>query len=349
MSLLTVNLSLLNQTDWPVMAGAVVVALGVDFWLGEPRARWHPVVWMGHYLNAAGQFMAPKVIPKVATQASRPVNEFCRGMLGWSLGALPVLVLAAVASGLVLKLTQQLPWLQMLLLGVLLKLMLAWRMLRDEVLAVEQALAESLDSGRKRVSRLVSRDVSTLNATQVREAALSTLAENLNDSVLAPLFWFAVAGLPGAALYRFANTADAMWGYPGERQERQWAWAGKWTARVDDVLSWIPARLTAVLLGLPTLWRGMSKVMHNAGLTPSPNGGWPMGALAFRLGIRLGKTGVYQLNPQGRASQPADTDMALRACGQVVALLAGGATWVVIMAMVGGALGSPFAWTSWGV
>jgi adenosylcobinamide-phosphate synthase len=191
--------------------------------------------------------------------------------------------------------------------------------------------------------------VSTLNATQVREAALSTLAENLNDSVLAPLFWFAVAGLPGAALYRFANTADAMWGYPGERQERQWAWAGKWTARVDDVLSWIPARLTAVLLGLPTLWRGMSKVMHNAGLTPSPNGGWPMGALAFRLGIRLGKTGVYQLNPQGRASQPADTDMALRACGQVVALLAGGATWVVIMAMVGGALGSPFAWTSWGV
>jgi adenosylcobinamide-phosphate synthase len=93
----------------------------------------------------------------------------------------------------------------------------------------------------------------------------------------------------------------------------------------------------------------MSKVMHNAGLTPSPNGGWPMGALAFRLGIRLGKTGVYQLNPQGRASQPADTDMALRACGQVVALLAGGATWVVIMAMVGGALGSPFAWTSWGV
>ena len=358
-----VTLSRLSLPDWPVLAGAVVVALAVDLGLGEPRAFWHPVVWMGHYLTVAGAYMAPKVVSKragqspeqvaekVAVKASRPLDEFLRGCLGWSLGALLVLFFAALASGAVLQgdwLRQQ-PWLQMLLLGVLLKPMLAWRMLRDEVLAVEQALAESLHAGRHRVSWLVSRDVSVLDATQVREAALSTLAENLNDSVVAPLFWFAVAGLPGAALYRFANTADAMWGYPGERQGRNWAWAGKWTARVDDVLSWVPARLTAVLLGLPTFWRGMTRVMHNAGLTPSPNGGWPMGALAVGLGIRLGKTGVYQLNPQGRAPLAADTAMALRVCGQVVASLAAVAAFVVIVTVLGGSLQLPLLSTGWGV
>ena len=354
MSFQTVISFLLSLPDWPVVGGAVLVALGVDLAFGEPRARWHPVVWMGRYMNLVGPYMAPKVASTVAStvaekvviKASRPLNEFLRGCLGWSLGALLVLVAAALANGFVLQgdwLRQQ-PWLQMLLLGVLLKPMLAWRMLRDEVLAVEQALAESLDAGRKRVGWLVSRDVSALEATQVREAALSTLAENLNDSVVAPLFWFAVAGLPGAALYRFANTADAMWGYPGERQGRHWAWAGKWTARVDDVLSWVPARLTAVLLGLPTFWRGMTEVMRHAGLTPSPNGGWPMGALAVGLGIRLGKNGVYLLNPQGRVPLATDTARALRLCGQVVAVLALLAACGVAVALLDGSLLYSFGW-----
>ncbi|WP_143760170.1 CobD/CbiB family cobalamin biosynthesis protein, partial [Colwellia marinimaniae] len=91
-------------------------------------------------------------------------------------------------------------------------------------------------------------DVQPLDATAVRESAIESLAENLSDSVIAPLFWFVLLGLPGAALYRFANTADAMWGYPGMRGGRYWQWAGKWAARADDVLSWLPARLTALLL-----------------------------------------------------------------------------------------------------
>jgi len=134
-------------------------------------------------------------------------------------------------------------------LALLLKPLLAWRMLRDEVQAVEDALAVSLDAGRQRLSRIVSRDTRALTETEVRESAIETLAENLNDSVVAPVFWFVLLGLPGAVVYRFANTADAMWGYRGMHNGRYWEWAGKWAARADDVLSWLPARVTALLLG----------------------------------------------------------------------------------------------------
>jgi adenosylcobinamide-phosphate synthase len=104
-------------------------------------------------------------------------------------------------------------WLAGALAGVLLKPLLSWRMLKDEVLAVEAALQQSLPAGRERLSWLVSRDTAQLDAATVRESAIETLAENLNDSVIAPLFWFPWRPA-GAAVYRFANTADAMWGYP---------------------------------------------------------------------------------------------------------------------------------------
>jgi adenosylcobinamide-phosphate synthase len=170
-----------------------------------------------------------------------------------------------------------------LLLGLALKPLLAWRMLRTEVQAVEQALQQSLAAGRERLSWLVSRDVSALSEAGVRESAIESLAENLNDSVVAPLFWFVLLGLPGAALYRFANTADAMWGYRGVYRGLRWEWAGKWAARVDDVLSWLPARLTAGLLLLVAGVRGLrlaGALRKEAGKTPSPNSGWPMAAMA---------------------------------------------------------------------
>ncbi|GAA6141283.1 hypothetical protein NBRC116584_11010 [Hydrogenophaga sp. 5NK40-0174] len=198
-----------------------------------------------------------------------------------------------------------------MLLALLLKPMLAWRMLRDESAAVEQALATSLDAGRERVKWLVSRDASALDASGVRSAAISTLAENLCDSVVAPLFWFAVAGLPGAVVYRWANTADAMWGYRGARGGRVWTHAGHWAARTDDALNWIPARFTAILVWLvshPASVRGLSS---QARLTPSPNGGWTMGAMAMCVGITLNKAGVYTLHAGGRAPTANDTARAI--------------------------------------
>ncbi len=299
---------------------AMLVALGVDRLLGEPPVKLHPVVGMGRYLGLWSAWLTS--LP--------PRKALVAGAAAWLLGAVAVAALALLVEQAVWALLQ--PWRGAAallaasgVLGLLLKPMLAWRMLREEVAAVETQLDRSLDEGRQQLSRLVSRDTTVLNATEVRETAIETLAENLNDSVVAPLFWFAIAGLPGAAVYRFANTADAMWGYRG-----QWEWAGKWAARVDDLLSWVPARLTglALLAGRPML---LGPLWREAGRTPSPNGGWPMGAMALRLDRRLSKPGHYQLHEGGTAVQPGDmataqrlASRALWGCVLALALLAAG-------------------------
>ena len=285
---------------------ALLLALLIDRWLGEPPVRWHPVVWMGHYLGWAGRLLQRQARPHGADYRS-----FWLGTLAWLGGAAMVFVTALAIEQLALRLPVVLAG---LLLGLALKPLLAWRMLRTEVQAVEQALQQSLAAGRERLSWLVSRDVSALSEAGVRESAIESLAENLNDSVVAPLFWFALLGLPGAALYRFANTADAMWGYRGVYRGQRWEWAGKWAARVDDALSWLPARLTAALLLLAAGGRGLRLVgalRQEAVKTPSPNSGWPMAAMALVLGVTLRKPLVYGLHPGGRAAQAADTGRAV--------------------------------------
>ena len=292
---------------WAVLlACAPALAIAIDRLLGEPPLRWHPVAWMGRWLAWAGERLAPRVgEPRVLSDA----RVFWFAALAWCAAAAAVFALAWLFQRWVLA---QPAWLAALALGLFLKPLLAWAMLHDEVLAVERALGESLDAGRAQLARLVSRDVSALSAHQVRESAIESLAENLNDSVVAPLFWFVLLGLPGAVLFRFANTADAMWGYPGVRGGRDWQWAGKWAARADDVLAWVPARITAALIALPAgHTAGPGRLWVEAARTPSPNGGWPMAAMALALRVQLRKPGIYTLNPEGRTPEPADT---LRAC-----------------------------------
>lgn len=287
---------------------AIWVALAVDHWWGEPPVRLHPVVWMGHYLGAVGRWLQRHTRQQ---PGAADYKAFWLAALVWSAGAAMVSGAAAALQWAV----HGLPWWgQGLLLGLLLKPLLAWAMLQSEVRAVEAALGQSLDAGRERLRWLVSRDVAQLSDTQVRESAIETLAENLNDSVVAPIFWFVLLGLPGAALYRFANTADAMWGYPGVYQGGNWQWAGKWAARVDDGLSYVPARITAALLLLVAGVRGAvlaRRLRAEARQTPSPNSGWPMAAMALNLGVALRKPGVYVLNAQGRAAGAVDTAFAL--------------------------------------
>ena len=303
---------------WPTLVtlmAAAVVALFIDHLFGEPPVRWHPVVWMGHALGWAGKRVAP-----LAAEApvGRDGRAFWHGTLHWLVLSAGVVL---TATGLQWALYQLPVWLAAVGLGLCLKPLLAWRMLRTEVLAVEAALGQSLAAGRERLGWLVSRDVATLTEAQVRESAIESLAENLSDSVVAPLFWFALAGLPGAALYRFANTADAMWGYRTVRGGRQWEWAGKWAARADDVLNWLPARLTGCVLALWAGGRVLRALPAQAGLTPSPNSGWPMAAMALALGVRLGKPGVYTLNVAGRQPVASDVGQAIDFCQKVLLVL----------------------------
>lgn len=320
---------------------SVLLAMIIDGLWGEPPTRIHPVAWMGRYLGWAGRGLTSRP----------PTSAFLGGLLRWCVGASLFAGLFALAAW---ALAQLPVGLGLIGTALLLKPLFALRMLLDEVGAVEAALAEGLDAGRSRLAFIVSRNTSQLTEAEVRESALESLSENLSDSVVAPLFWFTLLGLPGAALYRFANTADAMWGYRGE-----WEWAGKWAARVDDVLNFVPARLTALGLMVvgsvmegpapsgpppeeggaqrtarrPSLHRSLS-VAREARKTPSPNSGWPMAAFALQLGVRLGKPGVYVLNPAGTAPGPADMKQGRRLAGLAGWVSAGSCA--LALALIGG-------------
>ncbi len=304
------------------MALILLMALWIDKRFGEPRSGLHPVVWMGAFLQACGN----------VTVRCPPAAGFVLGALAWCLGALVTGTLTWGLQGLMLAQLSRVvstPSLELAittaiftaLVAWLLKCMLSWRMLRSEVLAVENALQRSLQAGRERLSWLVSRDTGHLSESEVRESAIESLAENLNDSVIAPIFWFVLLGLPGAAVYRFANTADAMWGYRGVYRGQNWEWAGKWAARADDALSWLPARLTALLMWVTTGRFTLTALRREAVRTPSPNSGWPMAAMALALDVHLSKPGVYTLHEAGRAPEVADTRLAVDFASKVLRAL----------------------------
>ena len=336
-----VSIALISQPAPATVAALAVVALLLALWIdrrfGEPPTNLHPVVWMGRFLQRCG----------AVTTRQGPLLAFVLGAVAWCVGACLTGAVAWAAQTLLLWQVSQLAtawsgsaWLGAVVVMVgfawLLKTMLALRMLRSEVLAVEAALAESLGAGRERLSWLVSRDTAELSAGEVRESAIESLAENLHDSVVAPIFWFVLLGLPGAAVYRFANTADAMWGYRGTRHGQMWEWAGKWAAWADDMLSWVPARLTALLIVLVSPGIAFKTLRAEARRTPSPNSGWPMAAMAIALGIRLGKPGVYTLNCTGLLPEAADTTQTIQKASHVVlALVLIACSAMVLVAMKG--------------
>jgi adenosylcobinamide-phosphate synthase len=282
-----------------VSAGAVVVAGVLDATLREPPLRLHPVRAIGRGLDSAA-----RVVP-----SEPPQRAMLSGGLAWATGAA-----AAVLAGAALeRAVRDAPaGRRAVVLGVALWPLLSGRQLLDEVGAVDRALAVDLAAGRTAVARIVSRDVGGLSESEVRQAALESLAENLSDSVVAPLFWYVCGGLPSAALYRFANTADAMWGY----RTRRWRHAGLVAARADDLLNLVPSRLTGVALAGPRV--SWARLRREARRTPSPNAGWPMAGLALRLDLRLTKPGTYTLHPDGRRPTAADVEAALRLASRAV-------------------------------
>jgi len=252
---------------------AMVLAVLLDAWWGEPR-RWHPLVLFG--------------------RLSRFIEGRCHadrrsaGILAWMLAVLPLVALAWLLEQWLGRLAS---WLAFAFDVIVLYLVIGLRSLADHALPVARALMEGdLAGARAAVGRMVSRDTAVLDNAQVAAAATESVLENGNDAVFGALFWFALLGAPGAVLYRLANTLDAMWGYRNERYER-FGWAA---ARLDDVLNFFPARLTAlsyVLLGDATrAWRcWRTQAPH----WDSPNAGPVMAAGAGALGVCLGGAAPY--------------------------------------------------------
>ena len=251
-------------------------ALVIDRVCGDPKTPLHPVALIGRFI---GWWGVPERYP---AWMQRMV-----GIVGWIITVviftLPF-VLFQIAA----------PWYVYLVIGpFLLKICFAWRALEEHAQAVARAISDEERS--KQASLLVSRDTSVLSEEQTLSAAFESVAENLNDSIIAPLFWFLILGLPGAAMYRAANTMDAMLGYTDERKNLGWC-----AARMDDILSYIPARICGLVLIL--IYAGKRKLkpaievfIRDRKKRPGFNGGIPMSLIAGGEGIQFDKPGVYRI------------------------------------------------------
>ena len=253
-------------------AGVLTAALLLDAAAGEPKWMWsrlpHPAVLMGRAVSAC----------------DRRLNHGPDRKRG-GVVAISLLVGGSALLGGVLSLFG--PVVEILVTAIL----LAQRSLVQHVQAVADALRLSVEDGRMMVARIVSRDTRDMDQGDVARAAIESAAENLSDGVIAPAFWFLILGLPGILIYKVVNTADSMIGYRTEKYEA-FGWAA---ARLDDVLNWVPARLTAVLIALSAgMFCGWAAIRADARLHRSPNAGWPEAAMARILNVALAGPRSYE-------------------------------------------------------
>ena len=261
--------------SWILAILPLLIGWLLDLLLGDPIWLPHPVVWFG----------------KAIATCEKKLN---RGNFRKAKGAFVAIVLIALVFALswfLRRLLLPLPsYLLLLFDAIIIFYCLAGTTLIREVREVFLALDRSLDEGRKQVARIVGRDTSELSAQEVRTAALETLAENLSDGVIAPLFWLAILGTPGMLAYKMVNTLDSMIGYKTERYKA----FGCWAAHIDDIANYIPARLTAFLMILDTGKLGRLRfVWKNGRNHASPNSGYPEAALAGILNCRFGGPHYY--------------------------------------------------------
>ncbi len=287
----------------------LIAALLLDRLVGDPHLPLHPVSLVGKCIAWWGR---PARYP--------PRFQRAAGIFFWCITvfafAFPFFLFYTFA-----------PWF-LLLIGapILLKCCFAWRSLEDHIMAVVRALERGTEAGRKEVRMLVSRDTSSLSDEHILSAAYESMTENLTDSITAPLFYYALWGLTGAAVYRAANTMDAMLGYRDERERLGW-----WSARTDDVLSFLPARMSALFLLLYFAVGGRFtpsyRVMRRDGKNrPGFNGGIVMAAMAGGIGIRFEKPGVYSIGDAERPLGDGGKEImrAVRAVTVMAAIAAGG-------------------------
>jgi len=298
----------LNRKAIPEKALPILLAAVLDL-IGEPPVDWHPVVWYGKLIRRLEQ-AAPD--GRLAQLLYGLVMPICAAIF-----VLPPVLLVQFLVGHIRLGAVQMRWkywLSALIEGSALKPFFALCMLADAGRRVRCALERGdLHAARLALQSLVSRDRSGLTAGLAAAATIESLAENLSDSVVAPLFYYLLFGLPGAALYRLCNTLDSMIGYRG-----RYEYLGKASAWLDDVLNLLPSRLTALLIiSLAPLFGGKRQTAwriwrRDAGKTTSPNAGHPMSATAGALGIQLEKVDHYTLGDNEKAVSPADIKRAER-------------------------------------
>ncbi len=260
--------------DWCEALIPLAIGFILDLVLGDPAWLSHPVVWFGRMISwCEHKFNTGK-------------HRVFKGAFA-AVGLILVIYFITLGG---MHCLSVFPWAKIAIETVIVFYCLAGTTLIREVKMVFEASARSLADGRRQVARIVGRDTSRLSKNEVRTAALETLAENLSDGVIAPLFWYALLGVPGMVAYKMVNTLDSMIGYRTERYDR----FGRWAARIDDVANYVPARITALLMilasGKPYL---MGFVRRFGSMHASPNSGYPEAALAGILNCRFGGAHCY--------------------------------------------------------
>jgi adenosylcobinamide-phosphate synthase len=274
--------------DAPEGLFLLFLAIALDAVAGEMRwlFRWlpHPVVLIGRMIAALDKRLNKPTLPE-------------RERKGRGVVLVALMTTAALGAGIAIAfIARTLPHVWLIEVFVAATL-LAQRSLFDHVDDVARALEHGgLEAGRYAVSRIVGRDPQSLDEHGVARAAIESLAENFSDAVVAPVFWYALFGLPGLVLYKTVNTLDSMVGYKNDKY-RAFGWA---SARLDDVLNWVPARLSGLIVALAACfaakgnpWRALKTMATDARHHPSPNSGWPEAAFAGALGIALGGPRKY--------------------------------------------------------
>lgn len=277
------------------MSFTLLVAVILDYWLGEPK-NIHPLILFGSAAN--------KIEATLRCQQHSIIKQRMMGLVALSIMVLPIfLVIYSIIKW---------NWLNMVLSPIILYFCIAAKSLKQHSENVYQALEnDDLALAKKQVGMIVSRETEKMTADNIRKATIESVLENGADAVFAPIFWFVIAGPAGAVLYRLSNTLDAMWGYKNQRFIH-FGWA---SARFDDLLNFIPARLTALsyaLLGRTT--QALKCWKSQAHFLDSPNAGPVMVSGAGALNLQLGGAAWYHGKLKnkvffGAANQPINNDI----------------------------------------
>ena len=268
---------------------SLLVGWMLDLLFGDPQKLPHPVVWFGRMIAEGEEKLNKGSHRKLKGALMAIVLILFVFALAWMLRRILAIFALLIYDG-TSQQVYQIPVFLYLFDAIVIFYCLAGTTLIREVRQVFLALDRSLEEGRRQVARIVGRDTSELSAQEVRTAALETLAENLSDGVIAPLFWLAILGVPGMVAYKMINTLDSMIGYKTERYKD----FGCWAAHIDDVANYIPARLTALLMILASGRLSLvAFVWRNGRNHASPNSGYPEAALAGILDCRFGGPHYY--------------------------------------------------------